>query len=45
MLFCSQENEHFISSQCANFHDSQKADVFSQFTEECSHMLHLVVLL
>ena len=35
----------FISSPCANFPDSQKADVSSQFIEECSHMLHLVVLL
>ena len=33
MLFCSPQNEHFISSPCANFPDSQKADVFSQFIE------------
>ena len=32
-IFCSQENEHFISNPCANVHDSQKADVFSQFIE------------
>ena len=33
MLFCSPQNEHFISSPCANFPDSQKADVFSQLIE------------
>ena len=33
MLFCSLQNEHFISSPCANLSDSQKADVFSQFIE------------
>ena len=33
MLFCSPQNEHFISSPCANFPDSQTADVFSQFIE------------
>ena len=33
MLFCSPQNEHFISSPCANFPDSQKADVFSHFIE------------
>ena len=31
MLFCSFQNAHFISSPCANFPDSQKVDVFSQF--------------
>ena len=45
LLFCSQENEYFISSLCANFPDSQKADTFHSLLKECSHMLHLVVLL
>ena len=35
------QNEYFISSPCANFPDSQKADVFSQFTER---MLSYVAL-
>ena len=33
MFFGSLQNEHFISSPCENFPDSQKADVFSQFIE------------
>ena len=33
MLFCSPKNEHLMSSLCANFLDSQKADAFSQFIE------------
>ena len=41
MLFCSLQNEHFISSPCANFPDSQKADIFSQFIER---MLSYVAL-
>ena len=41
MLFCSPKNEHFISSPCENFPDSQKADVFSQFIER---MLSYVAL-
>ena len=41
MFFGSLQNEHFISSQCENFPDSQKADVFSQFIER---MLSYVAL-
>ena len=32
-LWFPPQNEHFISSPCANFPDSKKADVFSQFIE------------
>ena len=46
MLFCSPQNEHFISSPCVNFPDAQKANVLSQFIERmqshvvlgCSHL-------
>ena len=41
MFFGSLQNEHFISSPCENFPDSQKADVFSQFIER---MLSYVAL-
>ena len=32
-LWFPPQNEHFISSPCANFPDAQKTDVFSQFIE------------
>ena len=33
ILFCSFQCEYFISTPCANFNNSQKADVFSQFID------------
>ena len=41
MLFCSLQNEHFISSPCANFPDAQKADVFSQLIKRMQSYIAL----